>query len=632
MKVNFSLILCILASIVLFTTARSQTKMASDTMGQFYFQKSLDLAKDFQLEEARLYADSALVEFQASGDENLIAKYGYAIAMIDWKRGAYEACREKLSEYLPIVRSTNDSAMIAVTLYHLSLVEETLGHAERAIEQQLESIALYLALENDEELFNGFNHMGQIHRRMNQYEEAQKYYDEALELALKTPKTEDDAVLYNNMGNLQGQQGHFDGAIEYYRKAEIIDSIEGDTEGLSYVAENYGNLYGRNGRIPEAQEFFLKALALRKKLEGSLEIGRIYQKVGSVYNLMGQHDKALSSMDSAMHYASQSGALEVQKNIALASAMVYEKIGDYSRAYHQMEIHKELQDSFLNKSIAEKVATLNATFDTERKEKEIELLNAEREIADAKLKSTQRQMLLSIIGLILFAILSAFIYRLWQRTKIQNKIIEKSLDEKEILIREIHHRVKNNLQFISSLLGLQSEHVSDDKALGALQEGQDRVQSMALIHQNLYQEENLTGVEVKEYFVKLIRNLFDSYNIRQGAIDLKLDISPLNLDVDTVIPIGLIVNELISNSLKYAFQSGNKGIISVSLKEANSQLILRVADNGNGIPDSAIDTLGDSFGYRLIHVLRDQLHATLEINNERGTQVSMLIKKYVLAA
>lgn len=632
MQYNFSLILCILTSFVLTISALGQTRISSDTMGHVYFQKSLDHSKDFQLEAARLYADSALARFQTSGDQSLIAKYGYAIAMIDWKRGAYEECREKLSEYLPVVRSTNDSAMIAVTLYHLSLVEESLGNSEKAIEQQLESIELYLELENNEELFNGFNHMGQIHRRLNQYAEAQKYYDEALELALETPKTEDDAVLYNNMGNLQGQQGNFGEAIAYYRKAEIIDSIDGDIEGLSFVAENYGNLYGRNGKIPEAQEFFLKALALRKELEGSLEVGRIYQKVGSVYNLLGQHDKALASMDSAMYYASQSGAIEVQKNIALASAMVYEKLGDFSNAYHQMEIHKELQDSFLNKSIAEKVATLNATFDTERKEKEIALLNAEREISDAQLQSTRRQMLLSITGLILFAILSAFIYRLWQRTKIQNKIIEKSLDEKEILIREIHHRVKNNLQFISSLLGLQSEHVSDDTALGALQEGQDRVQSMALIHQNLYQEENLTGVEVKAYFVKLIRNLFDSYNIRKGSIDLKLDISPLNLDVDTVIPIGLIVNELISNSLKYAFSDVQKGIISVSLMEANNQLVLKVEDNGKGISNSALNALGDSFGYRLIHVLKDQLHATLDINNEEGTQVTMLIKKYVLAA
>ena len=135
----------------------------------------------------------------------------------------------------------------------------------------------------------------------------------------------------------------------------------------------------------------------------------------------------------------------------------------------------------------------------------------------------------------------------------KNSIISKALDEKEILLKEIHHRVKNNLHFISALLGLQTDHVSDQVALDALQEGQDRVQSMALIHQDLYQRDDLTSVNVKDYFIKLTEGLFDSYNIHTDDITLQLDIANLDLDVDTVVPIGLIVNELVSNCLKYAF-------------------------------------------------------------------------------
>ena len=165
----------------------------------------------------------------------------------------------------------------------------------------------------------------------------------------------------------------------------------------------------------------------------------------------------------------------------------------------------------------------------------------------------------------------------------------------------------------------------------ALQEGQDRVQSMALIHQNLYQDDNLTGVAVKDYFIKLIQNLFDSYNIRPEHVNLNLEIENLNLDVDTVIPIGLIVNELVSNSLKYAFPNKTSGQISVALKEQDQQLILKVEDNGIGIDDIKKKELGESFGFRLIEVFKNQLKADLNIVSEGGAKVEMIIKKYSMA-
>jgi len=126
-------------------------------------------------------------------------------------------------------------------------------------------------------------------------------------------------------------------------------------------------------------------------------------------------------------------------------------------------------------------------------------------------------------------------------------------------LKEIHHHIKNNLQFISALLGLQTDHVSDQVALDALQDGQDRVQSMPLIHPDLYQRDDLASVNVQEYFVKLIEGLFDSYNIHPDDITLHLEVVNLDLDVDTVVPIGLIVNELVSNCLQYAFSDGEQG-------------------------------------------------------------------------
>jgi len=224
--------------------------------------------------------------------------------------------------------------------------------------------------------------------------------------------------------------------------------------------------------------------------------------------------------------------------------------------------------------------------------------------------------------------MGVMLWRLYQGSTKKNVIISKTLVEKEILLKEIHHRVKNNLQFISSLLGLQTEHVVDEAALDALQEGQDRVQSMALIHQNLYQDENLTGVNVKDYFVKLTQGLMDSYNIHEDNIQMNLIIEDINLDVDTVIPVGLILNEIITNSFKYAFVNMDMGSITIELYEQEGVLHLNIKDDGIGLEDKTKENLGNSFGYRLIEAFAGQLQATLAVDGGSGTSVALAINKY----
>ena len=164
----------------------------------------------------------------------------------------------------------------------------------------------------------------------------------------------------------------------------------------------------------------------------------------------------------------------------------------------------------------------------------------------------------------------------------KNTIITEALHEKEVLMQEIHHRVKNNLQVVSSLLSIQSRHLTDNQAIEAIKEGQNRVKTMGLIHQSLYQENDFRGVNMKNYISKLIKNLFNSYNIQPEKIQLKTEIKELNLDIDTVVPLGLIINELVTNALKYAFPEDKKGIIWVKTNLENERFILQVYDDGVG--------------------------------------------------
>lgn len=199
--------------------------------------------------------------------------------------------------------------------------------------------------------------------------------------------------------------------------------------------------------------------------------------------------------------------------------------------------------------------------------------------------------------------------------------IKASLREKEVLLREIHHRVKNNMQVVSSLLNLQSRYTEDAQLIEAFKESQNRIKSMVLVHEKLYQSRDLASIDFHEYIRSLTRSLFQSYRTA-GEVDLAVNVENVSLGVDAAIPCGLIINELVSNSLKHAFPGNRKGKISISLHQLGEDKIeLVVADDGLGIPESINLEDATSLGLRLVTILtKDQLEGTISLNRTRGTE------------
>jgi PAS domain S-box-containing protein len=206
-----------------------------------------------------------------------------------------------------------------------------------------------------------------------------------------------------------------------------------------------------------------------------------------------------------------------------------------------------------------------------------------------------------------------------------SKQIKASLEEKEILLKEIHHRVKNNLQVVSSLLNLQSRYIKDEEAIKVFEESQKRVEVMALIHEKLYLSKDLTSINFSEYTKGLIIDLFESYGVNYRDIKLNIDINNTSLGIDAAIPCALIINELISNSLKYAFpkrtDSGeSQNEISVKFCNEQDKYTLIISDNGVGLPEGFDLQNSKSLGLRLVYILTKQLNGNLEINNNNGTE------------
>ena len=204
--------------------------------------------------------------------------------------------------------------------------------------------------------------------------------------------------------------------------------------------------------------------------------------------------------------------------------------------------------------------------------------------------------------------------------------IRASLKEKEVLLKEIHHRVKNNLQIVSSLLYLQSRKTSDDQVLTVLKESQTRVRSMALIHEKLYQCDDLANINLGDYIRSLTSYLFNSYGVASHMVKLRINVDSAPLGLDRAIPCGLIINELVSNALKYAFPNGRKGEILVDLlRHGDGTLVLTVKDNGIGLPDGLDITDTPSLGLQLVNTLVRQLDGTIEVGNTDGAVFRMVL-------
>ncbi len=202
--------------------------------------------------------------------------------------------------------------------------------------------------------------------------------------------------------------------------------------------------------------------------------------------------------------------------------------------------------------------------------------------------------------------------------------IAASLREKESLLKEVHHRVKNNLQVVSSLLGLQSRSVADPEMRNMFQESQDRVHSIALLHESLYQSHNLSQINFPEYIRRLGAHLFHSYGVGAERIHLRTDLDELLLHLDEAVPCGLIINELVSNSLKYAFPGGREGEIRIQLRGlSDGTTRLAVADNGIGLKADVDWANARSLGLRLVRTLAQQLGAEIEVNSREGLEVQL---------
>ncbi len=541
--------------------------------------------------------------------------------------------------------------------------------------------------------------MGEMYNQADDSETAEKYFLKAYNMTVKKEGKPDHIYLLtiflnfylaiNKPDNAGPLLQEFNELQEERKRKNITDPLRDIMMGMTN-----SKLTGNISFMKSVREKGMQAGLLQQAL-----IATNY--LVNYYETKKEYGEALRYATEGEEMAIQTGSLRNIYGYKKIKFGLLQKAEKYEEAGRLADKLFELKDSMLTLQKREQVYELETKFETEKKQKEIELLTSkstlrEKEIAllmadkrmaslllmqetDQKSALTRENLLMNSIvkkeqaysqavnqekekqsalnealgrenklketqlmkerntkwilagGVSLLLLSGITILILYSRQRKKSGIIEKQSADLEVLMKEIHHRVKNNLQIVSSLLDLQSHSITDVQAHEAVKEGKNRVQSMALIHQNLYREGNIKGIKVKEYVSNLLQTLCDSYNITNDKVKINADIDDLNLDVDTMIPLGLVLNELVSNAFKYAFKERQNGELTIVLNEEHNELHLSVSDNGKGFPRGMDVSNNKSFGLKMIRAFAQKLKAKLDIYNRNGAVVEMRITKFKTA-
>lgn len=499
------------------------------------------------------------------------------------------------------------------------------------------------------------------------YAQANEYVYKALDIFEKTKNKRGIAICYAAIGELKYYERSYAQGVEWCEKAIAIlepldfpadlanayrlkafDMLFADVvhdEALATINKSIdlyntigehgipmmaainwrGNIYKYMDRYDEAIADYQANFENCEKM--GLERYRINSlgNIGHVYLMQGKYAEALPYKLKAIDLIKKSGNVRNLWENYMHVSNIYESLGDYKLALFYHHLYAQALEEFKDNTIHGLESEAEKKYLTGQKNATIYF--QDEKIAQQKRTQTLYIVLAGLLAFILFGLL--YYYRKRQKKNQELQVLNSQLDTKnkqnELLLKEIHHRVKNNLELVKSLLALQSAQLEDSATKDAMMASQNRIQSMGIIHQKLYQGENLGRIEMKDYFVNLGEGILDTFNA-EDKVKIECAMENLELDVDTAVPIGLIVNELLTNALKYAFPKDGKGNILISLSQSTPEILtLKVADNGVG-KTLGVTSKGTGFGTQLIQLLTQQLDGKMLEEHDNGTSILFQFK------
>ena len=540
------------------------------------------------------------------------------LGVVNFRLGALDSSIYFYSTAYKEYQDLKDTANISNLEINLGMLYKSKGLYEQSLEYLLRASQKLEKYELSKNLATCYNTIGNVYLNIDEPRAALDFHYRALAVRQKLNLQSGISSSFNNIGNVYLMLNQYDSALKNFQKSLTIKRILDDVGEQGILLNNIGELMVKTGRLEEAEDLFRQALSIR--LETKEKSGQVITRnnLAHVFLLNGKLSEAESELKRSEELATSHGMLEPLRTNYELQILLYKRKNDLDRALDYSQQLFIIKDSLLNREKAEVLAEMQTRYESLKKEDRIALLEKEGLLQAVELDRKQIWIRSLVLAMVLTLIIGVLIYYNL-RTVRKNKI------HIELLLKELHHRVKNNLQILSSLLSLQSQQLTDDSAIKAVKSSESRINAMALIHRKLYTVDQNRTVDIKEYITELIQYLVYSYGYHERNFKLDLEIREINIDVDKAIPLGLILNELISNAFKHAYENQPNPTLIINLAYPDvHQLNIRIKDNGGGLP-GINGKEKKTFGMKIVSTLIKELKGSLDVKSENGTTYDLHI-------
>ncbi|MDX1941559.1 MAG: histidine kinase dimerization/phosphoacceptor domain -containing protein [Saprospiraceae bacterium] len=617
----------------------SETKEAQESAAKILMEFGTGAYRQSKLFDESLYSlEQARLFYQQLGEQEASTLALKEMADINLIQGKLDESEKKLLEVIELYKKIGFQNL-HYTYDLLTEVNTRKGNLNKALYYAMETIKSMEATGDGMAAKNFYWRLGNIYQELGQLEKSVEWQKKALE------KSENiEHAVYGRVTMNMIKLGRPKEALALISNA-VRKSAPATDYQKSCVAYAMGNCYNALGQYDVAEKYFLEMIHFEKLLENQNAFTSLVNlTIGDFYVNRHRYQTAEPYLKNVLAIPQGMVTIQRLKDTQLLLFKIDSAAGKYLQAIQHFQLYKILNDSLFNETKSKQIEELQIQYETEQKEKDIQLLQNESQLQQSQLLQANLTKNITFGGITLLIIIVGLLYnryRLKQRSNRQleiqqieinqtNRSLQNLLEEKEWLLKEIHHRVKNNLQIVMSLLNTQSNYLANDAALSAIRDSQHRIHSISLIHKKLYQSDNVAQIDMPNYIQELVEYLQDSFDTNYN-IHFDLNIEPIELDVTQAVPLGLILNEAISNAIKYAFPN-RKGLINITMQQVDEESYsLIIADNGVGLPPDFDVNKSNSLGMSLMKGLSKQLNGSFELRNENGLTIHIAFANEVIS-
>ena len=589
----------------------------------------LELAKvsSFDGIEMQNHAQNALNYYRNQHDTSNMIEATYHLAYAKQLQNDYDSTMIFAKNVVTLAEESRDTVSIIKGRLMLSSVYNHLTQFPQSLKELNKSKILAESTPDNKSVITDIlNRESFIYYSLGEYDKSAERISQIIELL----KPEEDFRRLNIWSNNLASVYSLCNCVSFDRRKEVLkESVEyaeraNFTYGKAFAYKHLADTY-RDAEQFDSTRYYLEQIeVLLPEINKPDFTGLVSVAQGSYWSYVGNDRRAIPYFVKGHNTWEALGKRKDQMDIAWLLSDIYNRQNDYTNAYKYLNTYVALRDSLFSEEKIREVKELELSYDFRQKQMADSLKNEEKLLQSEYETMLQKRSKLTILivgfGILIVAII--IYYSLVRQKKltvllqVKSDQVEDELQQKELLLTEIHHRVKNNFQILSSLLELQAKGVDDQATKDLISEGKSRVKSMALIHSQLYNTESLT-IHLAEYLQSLINEIQKSF---EGQIsDIDMDIDPqYTLDIDNMVPLGLIANELVTNAFKYGINGGSQLKLHVSLHQEGEQNVFMFRDNGPGLPTDFDLKTTKSTGIWLISRLALQLHGHYEYEYNEG--------------